>query len=418
VKIAVHMPTRSRPERCIAKLEAFRRLSSKQHEIKLSVAIDEDDQTMRTDHVRRRLAAANVRVHVGAHQSKVEACNAGIDRDFDVLVLASDDMTCCAANWDIRVLELMVQHFPNFDGALHFNDGHVGEKLCTLPIMGVNLFKKLGYVYHPDYLSLCCDDEYTELFKAQGRLVYSPTVIVRHDHHSFGRGPKDALARRNDALMERDKEVYLRRKATVRPGAPWGFDAPPILLSVLVASLRQRTEFLRQLLAQLNDQINSNPILREVEIIVDRDNGEATIGAKRQRMLERAKGDYIAFIDDDDEISPRYIRLVTDAIKDRRCHCANLVGEITVDGRDPRTFLHSIKFSHWYEENRIYYRTPNHLNPVRRELALQAGFGDERFGEDHAYSNRLAGILRALPGGPIEAQIGECYYWYRCRSKK
>jgi len=39
-----------------------------------------------------------------------------------------------------------------------------------------------------------------------------------------------------------------------------------------------------------------------------------TIGAKRNQLLHRAKGDYVAFVDDDDLVSSDYVNKVLSAV--------------------------------------------------------------------------------------------------------
>jgi hypothetical protein len=60
----------------------------------------------------------------------------------------------------------------------------------------------------------------------------------------------------------------------------------------------------------------------------------------------------------------------------------------------------------------VYFRTPNHISPVRRELALQAGFPDVTYAEDREYSKRL------LPLCKNEAKIKGSIYHYKYISKK
>ena len=60
----------------------------------------------------------------------------------------------------------------------------------------------------------------------------------------------------------------------------------------------------------------------------------------------------------------------------------------------------------WHQSGGIYYRTPNHISPVKRELALQAGFPEIAFGEDHEYSKRLLPLLKT------ETIIKENLYHY------
>ena len=62
--------------------------------------------------------------------------------------------------------------------------------------------------------------------------------------------------------------------------------------------------------------------------------------------------------------------------------------------RVQRKFIHSIKYKTWFEENYIYYRCPNHLNPVKRELALKVRFLPQDSGEDCDYSKRLLPLLK------------------------
>lgn len=421
MKIRVHMPTRSRPERALHVLDTFKRLSTpaRRAAVAYSVVVDSDDPTMADHQVRARLARLGATVTVGGHRSKVEACNAGIDRDFDVLLLASDDMTPVTRDWDQVLLAAMVEHFPNFDGALHFNDGHVGEKLCTFPIMGVNLYKKFGYVYAPCYASLWCDNEYTDLLRSMNRLPYFPKVLFRHDHFSFGGRPRDALYDRNEALRADDEVPFRARESMKRPGSQFAFDSPPIRLSILIASVRSRTEQLRKLLADLNGEINSCNVVREVEIVVARDDGKIPIGQKRQQLLERSVGTHVAFVDDDDAVAPDYCRQIIAGLRDKpEADCMSLEGQITTDGRDPRTFRHSFGFDGWYEKDGVYFRTPNHLNVVRRDHALAAGFGTERFGEDRLYSDRLTARLKALGRPVVELPTSGVIYHYRYSSRK
>jgi glycosyltransferase involved in cell wall biosynthesis len=145
-----------------------------------------------------------------------------------------------------------------------------------------------------------------------------------------------------------------------------------------------------------------------VEILSQVDNGEMAIGAKRNRLLHRVKGDYICFVDDDDEVPDNYISLILNAIADGYPDVCGLKGLlIRSHQRQARTFIHSIKYDHWFEEDGIYYRCPNHLNPVKRKLALQVGFPEKDFGEDQDYSMKLFPLLQT------EYMIDETLYYYR-----
>jgi len=74
-----------------------------------------------------------------------------------------------------------------------------------------------------------------------------------------------------------------------------------MLLSLLICSLKDRQGYLERLMQILDPQLSG--IEDKVEVIVELDNGERSIGAKRNALLDKAKGEYLAFIDDDDIIS-------------------------------------------------------------------------------------------------------------------
>lgn len=158
--------------------------------------------------------------------------------------------------------------------------------------------------------------------------------------------------------------------------------------SILICSLSSREDKLYRLMRVLEPQKND-----DVEILIKKDNGEISIGKKRNILLEEATGDYVAFIDDDDLVAEDYVKKITEAIKSNP-DCCGIQGIITFQGQDPRIFIHSLRHKEWFEQNNIYYRCPNHLNPVKRELALQVRFPEINFGEDKDYSTRLFPLLK------------------------
>jgi len=147
------------------------------------------------------------------HQSKVEAINADMkDENFDVLFLISDDMIPIQPGFDIVITENMQRYFPDLDGALHFNDGFQGgQKRITLSIMGKKLYDRFGYIYHPVYKSFFCDTEFTDVVYKMKKVVYIPTVIVKHKWHG-GPNSDDALYRHNSKLGKNDRKMYDKRR--------------------------------------------------------------------------------------------------------------------------------------------------------------------------------------------------------------
>ncbi len=168
-------------------------------------------------------------------------------------------------------------------------------------------------------------------------------------------------------------------------------------LSILIPSLTNRKKMLDELLKSLEPQL-----VEGVEICINIDNGKKSTGQKRNELIKGCNGEYIAFIDDDDKVSGDYIALVLEAVKTG----IDVVGmhllmtRKEIQSTEERTY-HSLKYKHWYDEpdpdrkdKRKYFRNPNHLNPVKREFALQVGFPDKDHGEDHDYSKKLLPLLK------------------------
>ena len=171
-------------------------------------------------------------------------------------------------------------------------------------------------------------------------------------------------------------------------------------LSILICSLEKRHNLLARLMESLEPQLTP-----QVEVLTEIDDGRMKIGHKRNLLLKGAQGDYISFIDDDDLISDRYVPLVLDAVESSP-DCCGIRGIVKRRNQYKREFRHSILYSSWYEYQGIYYRCPNHLNPVKRELALKVKFANISKGEDKDYSLRLYPLLKS------EFFIGTILYYY------
>ncbi len=175
-------------------------------------------------------------------------------------------------------------------------------------------------------------------------------------------------------------------------------------LSILICSLKERKEKLKRLLEELEKQHH-----KAVEILIEVDDKKITTGTKRNRLLKKAKGDYIAFIDDDDEVSVNYVAKILEALKTDP-DCCSLEG-VLFRPNQTYPFYHTIECTEWYQKDGKYYRTPNHLNTVKRELALQTGFLKINQGEDVDYSTRIRHLLKT------EAYIeGVLYYYIKDRN--
>ena len=405
-RVLVRMPTRSRPDQALSVLKEYRRLAGMP--IDLEVVVDADDASMTSCETVQRLHDLGCLLTVGRHTSKVQAVNGGRVKDWDILVLASDDMVPVVDGYAVKISAAMQAQFPYLDGALHFNDGAMGSTLCTLPVIGRRFYEQFGFVYEPSYLSLYCDQEQTELWQAMGRLAYVPETLIEHRHPYLGKASRDGLYLRNDSLGAIDRATYERRVTMRREMAQWGFDSPALHLTVAIATQPSRKHLLDRLVDELYRQITKDRP-RQAEVIVEAVGN--TTGEKRQKALDKAHGRFIAFVDDDDWVAHDYIERVVGAIeRNGEADCVSLEGVMTTDGAGPEVFKHSVAYSDWRTENGIHLRCPNHLNAVRTDLARKAGFRAMTIGEDRDYSLRLRPLLK------VEADAGReplYFYWFK-----
>lgn len=403
------MPTRGRPSQSLAMLSMYRKKAGAP--IAIEVVIDRDDAVMFKPDVQERLKELECIVTVGDHKSKVEAVNGGVVSDWDILLLASDDMVPVVDGYAARVLSAMEEHWPHLDGALYFDDGYQAKQICTLPIFGRRLHDQFNFIYEREYTSLFCDGEQTAILSAMGRLRYINEKIIEHRHPVVGKAHMDALYSKNEGFWKVDQAVYNRRKEMIRPRSQFRFDAPPYWLSICIATIEKRRPMLDTLVVSLYDQIIEHAP-REVEVLID--GGEGSVGVKRQRLLESAQGHFIVYIDDDDAVAADYIQRIVPALRENPdADCTSLRGIMTTDGQKPMVMDHSIKNPKWVTSDGIHFRTPNHINPIKRKLALEVGFKDLSHGEDSDYSTRIKPLLET------EIPMGDApLYIYQFRSRK
>jgi hypothetical protein len=157
-----------------------------------------------------------------------------------------------------------------------------------------------------------------------------------------------------------------------------------MMFDILVCHAPGREVHLRRL-----QEILAPQLIPGVRVLVD-DDPRKSIGKKRNDVMARADAKYMAFVDDDDRVSPNYVDLLMQGMR-TDVDWWSLVGEITCDGANPRVFLHSIKDTAYSEANGIYYRYPNHLNCIKVDMARRFEFPKVNCGEDGRVASKVNG---------------------------
>ena len=146
----------------------------------------------------------------------------------------------------------------------------------------------------------------------------------------------------------------------------------------------------------------------EVEILTDIDSGDKTIGRKRQDLLEKSIGSYLVYIDDDDTISKTYIKRILMALEASPDVIGLKGGWIKENGLNQIWW--GLNYD-WRNCGDHYEIGTNHITPVKREIALKAGFPDISIGEDQVYGRRVRKLAKT------EIVIDEMIYFYNCDPK-
>jgi glycosyltransferase involved in cell wall biosynthesis len=184
-----------------------------------------------------------------------------------------------------------------------------------------------------------------------------------------------------------------------------------MMLSILIPTIVGREDFYNSLVSALYKQYQGC----DAEICHLKDNREASIGKKRNDLLELASGRYVVFIDDDDMVSDNYMKLLLEAAM-TDCDCASLKGMYSIDGVDDGIFEHSLVYPEWKTTgNEVKYeRFPNHINMIKASIAKQFKFPETNHGEDADWSTQIhkSGLLKH------EHYIPDIIYYYRFKTNK
>jgi glycosyltransferase involved in cell wall biosynthesis len=175
-----------------------------------------------------------------------------------------------------------------------------------------------------------------------------------------------------------------------------------LLLSILTAAVPERFGKLASLCAALAIQIGD----KAVEHLVLVDNRRRTIGEKRDALLRAAKGNYIAFVDDDDSVTPDYIESLLSAMEtgpdvitfQQQAIINGASGEIEFGlGNDNEPFKPGGRAK----------RNAWHVCAWRRSLAILSSFPATNYGEDWNFAEKLCG-LKGLRSVHI-SRVLHCY---------
>lgn len=234
MEILVKFPSRERPKAFEKTIKGYIKNQSTDY-VRYLITLDNNDKFVsQYKMICDKLISEGIKLNyiISDSGSKIKAINRDMKAlvMWDILVLASDDMICKQSGWDLILINEMTMYFPDTDGVLWHWDGADSKFSSTKPkiendkligglntmcILGRKYYDRFGYIYHPDYLNLWCDNEFTEVSKLLNKVYYSGQVLFRHEHWANGSQyahTNDSLMKRTQLTFKKDQQVYNNRK--------------------------------------------------------------------------------------------------------------------------------------------------------------------------------------------------------------
>lgn len=392
LKLLIKFPTRGRTKKFFEVLDLYYNKAQDKETIAFAITCDVDDVTMNNPEVIQKLDSYKKKCkffyNFGHNKTKIQAINADMEKfeGWDILLLASDDMIPVADGYDQIIKNDMAAYHRNMDGVLWYFDGQ-REDINTLCILGKKYYDRFNYIYNPEYISLWCDNEFTEVSEFLGKSYKLNKTIIEHRHPAYQKAEFDSIYARNESYFQIDQKTYQKRKEK-------NFDIDSFLpyLSILTPSIPSRVDgSLKKLIDKIEKQIKENDLEKKIEHLILIDNKVRTVGRKRNNLVQSAVGKFVAFVDDDDDISNDYVKELVSAIQNnpdvdvitfkQNCFIENNPKSVVVFGLDNE--------NEPYIPNAIFRRKPYHVCAWNRKIAQKYKVPSNNICEDFGWVSQL-----------------------------
>ncbi len=396
-KLLVEIFGCNKSEQLFPQLDTYHKNLSKEISVHFLLICDNNNEEINSAETREKLDKYPFTTVVFQEcTSKAKAFNEGLKYypdSFDFLLVADSDYLPLALGYDKEIAKAMTSHFPDNDGVLHFH-AQPNPTLNQTPVIGHKFLQRQGYLFYPAYNISNYDLELTYVSRILGKEVMVHKELMQKTG-SHCESPLDEVT-----FFQRQQNTFGLDETTLKELFPKDW-------SILICTLDEREELFSHIYGKLTQQIKDHHLENRVEVLYFKDNRENSIGKKRNELMQKSRGMYVNFIDDDDDIHDEYIKMLHEKIT-QKPDCISLQGIITFDGIYPRPFFHSVEYSTYFEDEKGYYRPPNHLNVMKRSVASQFLFPNISYGEDTDWAMQVcrASLLKT------EEKISTPYYFY------
>jgi glycosyltransferase involved in cell wall biosynthesis len=186
-----------------------------------------------------------------------------------------------------------------------------------------------------------------------------------------------------------------------------------VKFSILVSTVPRRVNtFFPALMTKFLAQVENRP---DIEILGFFDNKKRSVGQKRNELLRMAQGEFLTFIDDDDDVPDDYVAIVMDCLyKNPAADCVVYDCITTING-DPAQRTYS-KYGIEFEYGQVPDPTgayqyqwrgkPAHTMVWKSDIAKRHLYKDANYGEDVDW------VVRACTEIKNQVRLDKVLYYY------
>lgn len=205
MKLSIIHPSRSRPEQAYVTFRKWAERAADWGNFEYILTVDIDQYDIYYSFFYKVMH--KVKLMSRDNKSAIEAinvCTANVATG-DIFIVVSDDFDC-PEHWDILLLQALE---GKSDFIVKTQDG-LQKTLITLPIMDRKYYNRFGYIYHPDYIHMHCDEEMTIVGHMLGKVI-TLDLLFPHNHYSTGKMAMDAINVKNNATWAHGQATIDRR---------------------------------------------------------------------------------------------------------------------------------------------------------------------------------------------------------------
>ena len=147
----------------------------------------------------------------------------------------------------------------------------------------------------------------------------------------------------------------------------------------------------------------------DVELLLFLDNKRRTVGSKRNDLVSLARGEYLAFVDDDDDVNDNYVDSILEAT-DSDADVIVFYQKVLLNDDPARTVHFGIEYENQQiaEPGTIATRKPFHCCVWKSSIAKQRKFGDQQWGEDWVWVQEVLTLVKTQYRIPL---VLHTYRW-------